>query len=55
MGMATGEASMSRNQANGSLSVILTVYASGVSTRSTDLSMYALELPFTVMKFLGAA
>ena len=51
MATAWGFASMSRNQTNGSFSVNLTVYLSGASTLSTDLSMYALALPFTVKKW----
>jgi hypothetical protein len=50
--MATdiGLASISRNQAFGSLSTMRTVTASGVSTRSMARSMYALGLPFTERK-----
>ena len=49
MATAIGFASMSRNQTKGSLSVNLTVYRSGASTRSTAFSMYAYALPVTVM------
>src|SRR2546429_3250246 len=51
MATAWGFASMSRNQTNGSFKVNFTVYLSGASTLSTDLSMYALALPFTVRKW----
>src|SRR5256886_11249625 len=51
MATASGLASMSRNQTNGSLSVNLTVYLSVASTFSTDFSMYALALPYTVRKW----
>src|SRR2546425_1778122 len=51
MATACGFASMSKNQTNGSFKVNFTVYLSGASTLSTDLSMYALALPFTVRKW----
>ena len=47
---AIGLASVSRNQANGSLSVNLTVYLSIASTLSSEPSMYALALPLVVRK-----
>jgi hypothetical protein len=48
MGTAIGVARTSRSQEKGSFMTNFTVYRSTASTRSTDFSMYAIGLPFTV-------